>query len=513
MNKGLDLVGRQIGAYRVDALIGAGGYSRVYRAIDENVGRHAAIKVLLPSHGETGYSEMVIQRFEREARIVANLRDPHSVQLYEYGQTDDGMLYMIFEFIEGDTLEKVRRREGALPALRVVKILEQVLLSLEEAHTMGLVHRDIKPANIMLFEHVGRTDQVKVLDFGVGKTVGGEGDGADITKTGVLIGTPRYMAPEQWSSDGEITQQTDIYSLGLVVYELLTGERAINASEPVHIMRAHIDDEPIELPEDLDIPSGLRRVVNTMIAKGRQQRYDSATEVLQDLTRLKPEGSRSDTLETDERELKRQAGPPTAEMTDRGSTTAGAQDASATNRKPVVLALIVSSTLVGLLGIFYAFSDDPTSPGGAEAMAPSKEAQIPTALQERDSKTQKAKNEEEVAEAKVEENQEVEALEAQAAPKAPASGGSGQEASAPKAHVDGEEPKPRPQVQPTGKNAANKKPTSQKRANKTRSRAERTSPQPSADSVKQDSAKQDSAKQDDESSSGGNLILYPADEE
>lgn len=303
MNPGLDLVGRQIGAYRVEALIGAGGYSRVYKAVDDNVGRQAAIKMLLPSQGEMHYSEAVIRRFEREARIVANLRDPHSVQLYEYGQTDDGMLYMIFEYIEGHTLEDVRRQDGALPALRVVKILEQVLLSLEEAHAMGLVHRDIKPANIMIFEHIGRKDQVKVLDFGVGKFTEPDSDRHDITQTGMLIGTPRYMAPEQWSSDGEITPQTDIYSLGLVIYELLTGVRKITASEPVHIMKEHIDEKPFLLPAELDIPSGLRHVVNKMLEKSRHSRYASAGDVLKDLSHLKPHATLSDTLETDASQL------------------------------------------------------------------------------------------------------------------------------------------------------------------------------------------------------------------
>jgi len=304
MNRGLDLIGRQIGVYRVEELIGAGGYSRVYRGLDKTVGRRAAIKVLLPSAENEGYADPVIQRFEREARIVANLRDPHSVLLYEYGQTDDGLLYMIFEYIEGHTLEEIRRQQFALPALRVVKILEQILLSLEEAHALGLIHRDIKPANIMLFEHIGRTDQVKVLDFGVGKATDGHAESTDLTKTGMLIGTPRYMAPEQWSSDGEISPQTDIYSLGLVIYELLTGARAITATDPVHIMRAHLDRHPIRLPEDLDIPSGLRQVVNTMLNKDRARRYPSVRDVLADLMRLKPMGAESNTMVLDEARLR-----------------------------------------------------------------------------------------------------------------------------------------------------------------------------------------------------------------
>lgn len=370
MNRGLDLVGRQVGAYRINSLIGAGGCSRVYLGVDENVGRQAAIKVLLPAHGEEGYSETVIQRFEREARIVANLRDPHSVQLYEYGQTDDGMLYMIFEFIEGDTLEEVRRRDGALSVLRVVKILEQVLLSLEEAHTMGLVHRDIKPANIMLFEHIGRKDQVKVLDFGVGKAVGPDSTRQDITEAGMLIGTPRYMAPEQWSSDGDISQQTDIYSLGLVIYELLTGERAITASEPVHIMKAHIDPTPITLPERLDIPSGFRRVVNTMLQKDPEERYASASDVLADVSRLKPVDTRSDTLETDEDELARRAGPPTAEVASReveaGVDTGPVEGASGRSRRSAApLAVVVAAFLVGLLTIIYVFGSDAPTDGHA----------------------------------------------------------------------------------------------------------------------------------------------------
>lgn len=334
MNRGLDLIGRQIGVYRIEELIGAGGYSRVYRALDKTVGRMAAIKILLPSTGEDGYSERVIQRFEREARIVANLRDPHSVLLYEYGQTDDGLLYMIFEYIEGHTLEEMRRQQFALPALRVIKILEQILLSLEEAHALGLIHRDIKPANIMVFEHIGRTDQVKVLDFGVGKAFGTHPEASNLTQTGMLIGTPRYMAPEQWSTEGVISPQTDIYSLGLVTYELITGVRAITAVDPVHIMTAHLNSEPIALPSDLDIPSGLRHIVNTMLHKERGARYRTVTQILADLLRLKPVAAESSTMLLSKAKLRGDVVEPTLDPAADAQLVDAPKTETASTREP-----------------------------------------------------------------------------------------------------------------------------------------------------------------------------------
>lgn len=403
MNRGLDLIGRQIGVYRIEELIGAGGYSRVYRGLDKTVGRMAAIKMLLPSAENESYADPVIERFEREARIVANLRDPHSVLLYEYGQTDDGLLYMIFEYIEGHTLEEIRRQQFALPALRVVKILEQILLSLEEAHALGLIHRDIKPANIMLFEHIGRTDQVKVLDFGVGKATDGHAESRDLTKTGMLIGTPRYMAPEQWSSDGEISPQTDIYSLGLVIYELLTGARAITATDPVHIMRAHLDRHPIRLPEELDIPSGLRQVVNTMLHKDRARRYQSVRDVLSDLLRLKPMGAESDTMvlaearlhaPADEPKLRACASEEDAPETSIMPELVAPPDTSATPdegepqndpaaptrpRSIAKAGLVAGLVVLGILLGGYALMRALTTPNSAETSAPSQPVVPPEA--------------------------------------------------------------------------------------------------------------------------------------
>jgi len=265
------------GRYRVGPMIGAGGFARVYKAQQEDLGREVALKILTP--GEEGdYDAKLVERFDQEARVVSRLRDPHTITMFDYGRTSHGLLYMVFEYVNGVSLSKLISTEAPLPGVRAVKLLRQVLFSLEEAHALGMLHRDIKPGNIMVFEHVGRRDQVKLLDFGIAKMTGTSVK-ADLTADGALIGTPRYMSPEQIRG-AELTPQSDVYSLGLVAYELLMGRKAIESNSSVTIIGQQLDPNSFVLPPMTNVPEGLRRVVNKMMAKDTRQRYLTCSEVL-----------------------------------------------------------------------------------------------------------------------------------------------------------------------------------------------------------------------------------------
>lgn len=281
------------GRYRIEAALGSGGFSYVYRATQLELGRQVALKVLRPFTQTSGMDNEEreqaryewVERFRREAQIVSRLRDPHTITMYEYGQTASGMSFMAFEYIAGSSLSNVIRQESPIDPQRLGIILRQCLSSLQEAHSLGMLHRDIKPANIMLFEHLGRTDQIKVLDFGIAKALSND-DGfvAELTQAGAILGTPRYMSPEQLRGN-TVTPASDIYSLALVAYELLTGDKAIGDTNTIAIITSQLSSDPIRLPDEIDVPYGLATIIHHMLAKDPAARYQDAAEVLEDLDR------------------------------------------------------------------------------------------------------------------------------------------------------------------------------------------------------------------------------------
>jgi serine/threonine protein kinase len=282
------------GKYRIDAMLGSGGFSRVYRATQLDLDRQVAIKILQPPVTITSVNAVeerdeklraLMSRFEREARMVSKLKSPHTITMYDYGQTDDGQLYMSLEFVDGLTLTDLLVRDGALAPDRVSKIMRQVLMSLYEAHQYGMLHRDIKPQNIMVYEHFGMTDQVKLLDFGIVKLIGREAqkDVTDLTSDDTLVGTPRYMSPEYIRGE-DIIQASDIYSLGLVMYELLVGEQAIQANSSIQIIGQQLERESFYLPQNLGhIDPALRAIINGMVEKNTSMRYTSTKQIIEDL--------------------------------------------------------------------------------------------------------------------------------------------------------------------------------------------------------------------------------------
>ncbi|MEM1347909.1 MAG: serine/threonine-protein kinase [Myxococcota bacterium] len=280
------------GAYRVDKQLGSGGFSHVYRATQLDLDRPVALKIMAPpgidvlseSKQQALFTKLAT-RFEREAKLVSKLRSPHTVSVYAFG-TDErtGLLYMAMEFVDGLDLLELVQRDGPLSGARVIKVLRQVLHSLGEAHQLGMLHRDIKPQNIMIFEHLGEGDQVKLLDFGIAKVIGDATDAlqTQLTGDGSFVGTPRYMSPEHLR-ENNLTAAADIYSLGLVAIELLTGVHAVPGNSNVQIITRQLDNASISLDSSSGVPEPLRRIINRMVHKDCSVRYADAATIIAEL--------------------------------------------------------------------------------------------------------------------------------------------------------------------------------------------------------------------------------------
>ena len=229
----------KLGQYTLQKKLGEGGMGAVYRAEHALLRRPTAVKVI---RGE-GISSQAKQRFEREVQTTAQLCNPNTIAIYDYGHTSSGVFYYAMEYLDGLDLDHVVKQTGPLPEERVIHILLQALGSLAEAHDYGLVHRDIKPANLMLCERGGVSDVLKVLDFGLVKRLNDKQD-AGLTMAESLTGTPHYMAPEAITSAEEIDQRSDIYSLGAVAYYLVTGTLLFQGETLMSVLTAHMSDVP-----------------------------------------------------------------------------------------------------------------------------------------------------------------------------------------------------------------------------------------------------------------------------
>src|SRR6266403_1138549 len=275
------LLGRVLNdRYRILEGIGRGGMGRVYKALQAPLDRVVALKVLGAGHDR---DPNFYKRFFLEASVTAKLTHPNTITLYDYGRTDDGIFFIAMEYLDGRTLSQAIQSEGALAQERVIHIVQQICRSLREAHALGIIHRDLKPANVMLLHQQDDHDFVKVLDFGLVKFFsGGEGESEEITNAGTFMGSPHYIAPEQARNQGP-DQRCDIYSLGVLLYHMLTGRVPFTAPAPVDIILKHLHDAPVpprQLRADLQIAPELQRIVLRCMAKGREQRYQSMDELL-----------------------------------------------------------------------------------------------------------------------------------------------------------------------------------------------------------------------------------------
>jgi plasmid stabilization system protein ParE len=283
---------RELGSYRLEDRLGEGGMGEVWKASHRLLARPAAIKLIRSSvagNGIGGSGDMR-RRFEREAQVIAQLRSPHTVTLFDFGVSDEGSFYYAMELLDGVDTDTLIKRFGPIPAERVVHILRQICHSLSEAESCGLVHRDIKPANIFLCRYGEDYDFVKVLDFGIAKMAHDEWSDAQtaMTMPNMVHGTPAFIAPEQALGGVEVDIRADIYSTGCVVYWLLTGQLVFTADTPMKLLlaHAHAPPEPPSTRTELPIPPDLEALVLSCLAKDRELRPASPRDLLQRLETL-----------------------------------------------------------------------------------------------------------------------------------------------------------------------------------------------------------------------------------
>ncbi|HZJ00107.1 MAG TPA: serine/threonine-protein kinase [Gemmatimonadaceae bacterium] len=275
---------REMGSYQLGDLIKRGGMGEIYKATHRMLARPAAIKLIRAEMlgNDSGESaELAIRRFHREAEAAANLRSPHTVELFDFGVTEDQTLYFVMELLEGTDLETLVKENGPLPVRRVIHILRQACESLAEAHERGLVHRDIKPANIHVGKAGVRHDFVKVLDFGLVKSVHQmETEDSLATAVGRTPGTPAYMAPEM-SLGEQVDARSDIYALGCVGYYLLTGHLVFDATNAFQMVAKHLRNDPVppSLRAKVDVPRAVETVIMKCLAKKPEDRFASVTEL------------------------------------------------------------------------------------------------------------------------------------------------------------------------------------------------------------------------------------------
>lgn len=272
------MIGRQvIGQYLIEKKLGVGGMGAVYLAQQTTVSRPAVIKVL---RSQLGGSADGIERFAVEAKAASSLNHPNIVTIYNYGEMPDGTLFLAMEYIAGETLAQRLERCGQLPVDRAVHIAAQIASALGEAHTHGVVHRDLKPQNVMLVERAGEPDFVKVLDFGIAKL-----DDTSVTSTGYVVGTPRYMSPEQLLGK-RLDGRSDIYAAAILLYEMLTGVTPFQSDTPIGWMHQHVDVQPrppSTLTKAGKISELVDRVVLRALAKAPTDRPSSMEMFARDL--------------------------------------------------------------------------------------------------------------------------------------------------------------------------------------------------------------------------------------
>jgi serine/threonine-protein kinase len=276
------LVGRTLDEkYYVEERLGSGGMGKVYRARHLSMDRPVAIKFLRQRFSE---DEAARTRLLTEARAAVALRHSNAVSVTDFGQTVEGWVYIVMELLEGRTLREIVSREAPLETARATSIMLQASDAVGAAHQAGIIHRDLKPSNILITQSADQPAVVKVLDFGIAKFfTGNDDDASDLDQTNTVIGTPRYMSPEQHNGN-ELTPATDVYSLGVILYEMLTGMVPFSGSTPAEIAQKHVNDTPHSPREVVAaIPEDVERIVLHALEKQASDRPPNAAEFRRDL--------------------------------------------------------------------------------------------------------------------------------------------------------------------------------------------------------------------------------------
>jgi eukaryotic-like serine/threonine-protein kinase len=272
---------KQLGQYRLLRTIGSGGMGHVYLAEHTLLKRPCAIKLI---HPDRAGDARTLARFEREVRMTAQLSHWNTIEIFDFGRTDDGTFFYVMEYLPGLSLQDLLDRYGPLPAERVVHLLRQLCQALREAHQVGLIHRDIKPANVFAAKRGGLYDVVKLLDFGLVKPVD-ENPSVSLSQEGGISGTPLYMSPEQARGQSDLDGRSDIYSLGALAYTLLTRRPPFEGTNPIDVVISHARDEVVwPAQHELSVPADLERIVLRCLAKRREDRFQDAQSLEQALT-------------------------------------------------------------------------------------------------------------------------------------------------------------------------------------------------------------------------------------
>jgi serine/threonine-protein kinase len=265
--------------YRIVAAVARGGMGKVYRAEQETLGRAVALKVLDPAHSGEDDPEFH-QRFFLEASLTSKLTHPNTVTIFDYGKTEDDVYYIAMELLEGRTLHRALQDDGPFPPARTIHVAAQIARALREAHGLGVIHRDLKPANVFLVRHGDESDHAKVLDFGLVKNVHEKSDD-QLTKTGVFLGSPKYMAPEQIRGE-TIDGRSDVYALGVLMFEMLTGKAPFDRPTSVNTLMAHLHEPVPALSQVYAAVQAhpVEHVVRRCLAKDPAERYPSMNDLL-----------------------------------------------------------------------------------------------------------------------------------------------------------------------------------------------------------------------------------------
>ena len=281
------------GRYLVTRKVGQGGMGAVYEATHTLIGKRVAVKVLLDKYARR---EAIVQRLEQEARLASSCQNEHIIDITDFGTTEDGRTFVVMEYLEGESLAECLSRETRLPEQRILQIISQAASALAAAHAKGIVHRDIKPENLFLLRRKDQ-DFVKVVDFGISKSLRASDEAEEqprLTQTGMVLGTPLYMSPEQARGDDELDARVDIYALGVIMYEAATGRVPFIGNNYLSVISQVLNEEPAPLRElRPDLSEEFEAIVMRAMDKERTARYASANELLSDVTALLDDPTRS----------------------------------------------------------------------------------------------------------------------------------------------------------------------------------------------------------------------------
>lgn len=384
------LVGQTLaGKYRIEERISEGGMGTVYRATHILMEKAVAIKVLHPS---LAADDKIVARFTREAKAASRISNPHALNVTDFGESENGIVFLVMEYLRGKTLKEVIRGEGPMPLERVVEVTRQICGALDAAHAEGVVHRDLKSDNIMLEEVAGGNDWAKVLDFGIAKILETEGPDPELTAPNLIIGTPQYMSPEQCSQASGIDARSDIYSLGIILYEMLVGHVPFTGESATAIMLKHLQEPPPSvLEERKDLPPSVGQVIARALSKLPEERQESAGALAEalasaaaDMSGMKVGSVTSENAQLGASNTNRIV-VPTAPLESRHTESNEQDEATVVHRReqsyvedepelfempppvasfnPWRIMIPAAVLLVALLGAFFAFQRNPGSSG------------------------------------------------------------------------------------------------------------------------------------------------------